>query len=821
MIGKLNNFISLFPKRALAFALAVILLVGAFTGGCGGEVRAEDNNVLDFAALYGEIATAPQGDIVSGLMGTGISEVEREYLNAHSKYSVLFTSDVPAEHCVAAVTNGKICALALPYSYTAANGQTVNWLPVFAQVEGGEPVPLVWSDRDEAYCAYLDGGGGKDVTFTYVATVTLPENVALDMANEAYAAAVEMEKALAEFEEDHRVWSEADERYREYLAKLNAYDLAKEAYKKYKDDLVKYDAELLKYQTWWNEYDAQKALYDQYVLKYDKFLANREEIRFYDEQLEAYREYMELVNASPELKAEYEEKAQAAQGHLNVIDSFYKDITPTGHSFYGVVTSSLVYMVIANKAEIETIGGNAEDVDNAERASYYLGEIFGAYKSLSSDSERYEYAFGKMEDIKTYLTMLRTSLENLANVKAIMDRIVKEGFKDEFFEFMGIMYYCECAVYNEKTFDINATYKGSSMSVLLDANALAKDTDSLVRLESGWPTPPTTSDDVDPVEHPGIRPAPMDEPDEVAPPPDKDMAPEKPQRPQDVEDPGDVPPDEVASAGDEPEPPVTDALQDALLEAYKNGKIAYRKSVASCSAQISSSTTARSKTVRILVSAYDGDRQIANVYVLFGGSAENMMPYIADKTVDGREYKFVGWSPTPNGMPIDLSYISSATGTLSLYAVFKTFSLPTTETETETETEADITETETETETETDEGTNTEATTDTDTLQTSEETTVETTEETTVDITEQTSDVTEEPITAISTESTCGSTSQKEPDNMGEDTLDLTVPTVSLWARLLGKMGLVPLLITVGALVGVLVAGGVIAVVVIIDKKRR
>lgn len=857
MLKRVGKYIAVL-KRSVSLLLAVTTVWGGLAVSLGAS--AEEVYRLDYTSVEGgQMSTAAQGDVVAGLVGTGLLAAERNYLEAYSKHSVEYTSDVPAGYYTATMLDGKIYAVAKPYKYTAFNGQTVSFTPVYAEV-GESRMPLLWSQRDGAYCAFLEGARRETVKFTFAAGIEIPDDAALVMINEAYFAAVAMDKAQDDYEAQHSVWSDKNGLYQEYLTKLNTYNAAKEAFLLYQKAVAKYETDLDNYNKWWNDYDAQKALRDRYDIDYSRYEENQSAIAEYDRQLLAYESYMELVNASPELVEEYERKAVAAQKHLDIIDSFYREITPKRHSFWGVISSSFVKFIFENRDEIISLGATREDIRKAEEAHFYLVSIFEDYAALQTKAEKYTYVAEQLDDMKYYVTRLGEAIRDMAAVEKVRNRIKAEGLLDEFYEFIGIIYYCECALYNDKTFDANEKYYDTPMSSVLEVNLLVADENALVLLEDGWPTPPVTSDDVTPVEHPGNRPVELDEPTYVAPPPDKSTAPEKPTSPQEVEDPGDTPPTAVADPGEEPSAPARDSIEEALYQEYLNGKITYRTKTSSNFAQVYSTVSKKADNVRVQVIAYDGENIVHEVFVSFGSSLESVLETPSDKTIGGKTYEFAGWSDSPSGNPMDVSYVSSTDGKLTLYSVYRikldetvessnvqTETIPNpaitteplttepitteevtetaTETDTETETETE-TETGTETDTETETGTETE--TDTETEKGTETETVTETEtgaETDTETETETGTATET-VTETKTETeTETETVAKAPVTSADITsppdVDYEAPSVSPIAKILGSIGLVPLLIIGGVTVGAAAAGGAIGVISVADVIKR
>ena len=873
------------PCAPLAFLLACVIMLSG-TANCFSTVAVAesgegetltDMNALDFSFVGEPAQKTDQGSIVAGLLGQSITSAEAEYLNAHSIYEVLYRSRVPDGSYVIAAHGDGVTALALPYSYTAVNGETLEWLPMFAEADG-ELFWFEWSDKDGAWRADISGGIGTDVTITYASSIILPSGDAVNMINEAYSAATVLAGSRDEYEKALSDWQTKDEAYRKYRESKDAYDAAVEARRKYLRDLENYKILKNEYDAWWKDFNLKTDAYNKYVADNEAYLANQEALKKYDDALAAYKEYEKLLEATPALKEEYLQKNLAAREHLSVMDSLFTPITESQRSFYSAISSSLVDLVISKKHELVTVGGSEEDINNSEKAAFYLRRIVNGYKDIATseeNAEKYSYYSENKDQLEEYLCLLYDSLDSLGSVKNIMDRIVKEGFEDEFCEFMSILYYFKCALSDNERFDPTVTVFGKAPQSVIYVDILPEDKDSAEPLEEGWPLPPTTSDDVEPVEHPGVRPEELEEPEYVEQ-PDATQAPDEPTEPGFVPEPDMDEPEAVDPPGDSPSAPIRDEYQNALLSAYDEGKIVYRDVTFSeespAMTQLVATGIRMASTVHITVDYFNGDRQLGQFGVIFGSSAEAKLRKPGNKVINGEIYEFVGWGYEPDGEPVDVTYITSVTGSITLHALFQrknadTEAPPAPDTEepsvdttapelteeetTRPDTSSDTTEAVVET-TEPVESTAepVEETTDPEDTVGSETTADETTaEETTHKETsapDTSTDETGEPIddttspedtdlpltgdTAEAGDSTTPSGSgdttagESRPTKPSKpaDTLDLSdIPEVSLWAKLLGKIGLVPLIIIAGGLAGALLACFVIVPVAISDRRKN
>lgn len=879
------------PCAPLAFFLACVMMLSG-TANCfstvavavaesgDGELLA-DTTAFDFSLVGNPTQKADQASVVTGLLGQPITSAESEYLNAHSAYEIIYCSQVPDGSYIIAAHDDTVTALALPYSYTAANGVTLEWLPMFAEANE-ELFWFEWSDKDGAWRADLAGSIGTDVKITYAASIILPSGDAVNMINEAYSAATALADSRDEYEKALSDWQAKDEAYREYRESKDAYDAAVEARRNYLQELENYKILKNEYDAWWREFDLKTDAYNKYVAENEAFLANQEALKKYDDALAAYEEYEKLLEATPALKEEYLQKNLKAREHLSVMDSLFAPITESQRSFYSAISSSLVDIVISKKHELVTVGGSEKDINNSEKAAFYLRQIVNGYKDIAlpeENDDKYSYYSENKDRLEEYLCLLYDSLYNLGTVKNIMDRIVKEGFDDEFCEFMSILCYFKCALSDNERFDPTVTVFGKAPKDVIYVDILPEDKDSAEPLAGGWPLPPTTSDDVEPVEHPGERPEELEEPEYVEE-PDATQAPDEPTEPNFVPEPDVDEPDAVDPPGDAPTEPTRDEYENALLLAYDEGKVAYRDITFSeespAMTQLALSEIRMASTVRITIDYFNGDRLLGQFGVIFGGSAEEKLKKPGNKVINGEIYEFVGWGYERDGEPVDVTYITSVAGRITLHALFQRKNA-----DTEAPTEPDV-DTEAPSVPDTEESSfdttapelTEEETTPPDTSADTTEAVIDTTEpiesttepaedttepddtageETTADETvieetsvlDTTSDETDKPVedttssedkdtpisdTAEAEDSTTASESGNETAEESRptvstkpaDTLDLSdIPEVSLWAKLLGKVGLVPLIIIAGGFAGALLACFVIIPVAISDRRKN
>ncbi len=653
--------------------LAVILLTltlgtACLAGSVLGAVAADSLSLPDLSDPAGTAVPMPKGDVVAELVG-GITSAEYEYLSAHGQH-VLYTAAIPADRMYAHVHNNGVTVVAYDYTYTTADGIVVTWMPLFAEnlTTPTELADMVYDSRQGLYVAALEGARSDQIKVYFAASFTLSEEVALTLVNEAPEKALLLMAAMQAYEDALALWTPKQEAYEAYLAAYEAWEAAMKAYEVYLAEKAVYD-------TWWQEHDEKKAAMDAYLEKkaaYDAWVQ-------YGLDLKAYEDYMALVNASPELKAEYEKKMTTALGHLAIMDRMFIKSEISGYSFEGVLNSGAAQYVINNKNLLLNVTGvNKEDVNKAVAATYALRDLVGGYHALTDPEAKYDYYIAHRDEMVTYMMDLCNSMISLGEVEFVYEEIVARDGLDAYRQFLGNLYVQGCLMDDSETLDPDKVFFDIPLAELVEPELTLEDTDLTTPLDA-YPHPPTTSDDVPEVPYPGDPPSEAEDPGEA---------------PDPVPDTADAPafPEEVLPAGDEPEmvlppedrpiPPAMNAEEQALYEAAMRGELGLRTVEdlfygGMFSIMMSGETTTLSgKTVEIKVMNYRGAMQ-STQYLAFGSSLMDTLTPPRAYAANGALLTFVGWSyeltPLPDSVDdvydtLDAAY---AVADMTLYPVYR------------------------------------------------------------------------------------------------------------------------------------------------------
>ncbi len=675
----MNSKNNIRKRRSLSHAMAGLLLAAVLCtmGGWGailGTAAAEGQEPLtDFTDPLGETTPIPQGEVVAGLLG-GISPAEINYLNVHGEY-VLYTAAIPTDKMYAHVHQGGVTVVADEYTYTTADGTVVTWVPFFAEnlTTPSELVELVYDGTQNLYVASLAGGRSDRIKVYYAASLTLSEDMALTLINEAPEKAQLLMEAMAAYEQAMALWLPRKEAYDAYLLAYGEWQAATKAYDDYLTEKAVYDA-------WWKDHDLKKAAMDAYLTQKAAYAAWVQ----YGLDLVAYEEYMALVNASPELKAEYEGKMTVVFSHLSIMERMFVKSDISGRSFEGVLNSGTADYVINNKDFLLNISGvNKDDVNLAVSSTRALRKLVDGYKALDDREAQYEYYIANKDAMTATLMDLYHSMVSLGQVEYVYKEIEDRGGLDAFRQFLGNMYVQGCLMDDHTTLDPSLVLFGVPLKELVEAALTPEDHNQTAPLDA-YPHPPTTSDDVPEVPYPGDPPPAAEDPGEApAPVPDTSEA---PGLPEEILPAGDAPA-EVSPPEEAPAAPAMTEEEHALYEAALAGELS-KRTVADLvyggtfSVMISGEVvTLSGRTVEIKVMNYRGVLQSTQV-LAFGSSLNEQLTPPRASAANGAPLTFVGWSyeltPLPDSVDdlfdtLDTGY---AVANMTLYPVYRLYHTP-------------------------------------------------------------------------------------------------------------------------------------------------
>ena len=657
--------------RWVLLTLSLALSITCFLNPVAAETRDETLSYY-FTDPEGTDTVMPQGEVVAGLLG-GIPASEIDYLNNHSRY-VLYTAAIPRDKTYAHVSGDGVLVLAYDYVYTTTDGITVMWMPLLAEnTETGEITDMSYDSDLELYRGYLAGEEDQSIKVYFAASFTLSEDVALEMVNEAHKAAVSLMAAMEFYETALGLWTPQKEAYDAYLSAYDAWVTATKAYEDYLKEKAVYDA-------WWEDHDAKEAAMNAYLEQKAAYEAWTK----YQSDLEAYEAYMALVNASPELKAQYEADMAIVLSQLAVMDRMFIKSHISGYSFEGVLNSGAVDYILNNKDELLNVPDiqNKEDVYTSVDATRALRKLVDAYKALTSREEQYEFYIANRDEMTTWMKALYRSMVALGEVEFVYDTLQSKGALDTYLQFLGNLYVQGWLMDDAATLDIDTAIFGRNLTELVESELILEDKNQMAPLEA-YPHPPQTSDDVPEVPYPGDPPAeaehPGEMPDEV---PDTYYAPDLPAE---ISPAGDAP-EVVEDPGEAPSAPEMTEAEKGLYDAYVAGEITARDADAlpeggTFSTLMSGETRVVSgKTVKINFYTHAGDL-ISGKRLIFGSSLLDNQNVKLPKVYaeNGALLTFVGWSLTPMPLPQSVEDVYPVLETtevvkeLSLYPVYRLY----------------------------------------------------------------------------------------------------------------------------------------------------
>ena len=173
--------ITLLSRRVCACFLALVTLLSTFSGMLVGSVSAEEASDAPTSALnFSDPSSALTATVLSpGQLliyaegEDGVTEEEVLYLDTLTDWQLLYHAQIPQTTVTTARDGEELTISASAYSYVAANGATVCFIPVYLLCEG-ETVPL--TQEGEAYTATLTVAEWTTprITVEFEAEVTIP-----------------------------------------------------------------------------------------------------------------------------------------------------------------------------------------------------------------------------------------------------------------------------------------------------------------------------------------------------------------------------------------------------------------------------------------------------------------------------------------------------------------------------------------------------------------------------------------------------------------------------------------------------------------------
>jgi hypothetical protein len=654
MKTKLSYIVSALISLVLCAAMLCGAVFSATADGVGMPSLNYDNPAIDNPIVLSAY------DLYTMLLEGGTPTAgEKMYLES-SDVQLTYTDFIP-ESCINTQYDGErgvLYVTVIPYTYHAANGSDVTWIP--KNVVFNEKTYSLINSNDVysttiSNC-YETGDFHMQVEFSW--RVELPKEIISHLCQEAY------EKGYAA----HLLMED----YRKELADYQALVDIKENW----DAYIQWEEDYANYVVQKAIYDELKANYDAYMVKYNAYQAELDaynQWQNYFAQEEAFKQnqepYAQYVN--------YYKQYKAAVDKLAMFDSVYLT-EPRGWCMYTDIMGGTVTEVLSKQDLLIAGGCNADDIHLAGRSTENLRVLLKGYADLRGATWKSEYE--KYKALYTYYTEnydaltqnlcdLYRTLKGLYENTAVSNLAGLKGITVHYRQLVGHLFVVSTAL------DTTATRNEDSWR--MDKKKLIEVIDPMHYFPDGDWDPRTTAfpatevpyverveEPVKPtVVNPGVMPS--DPPEEVKNPGDAPAV---------VENPAGTPrPQEPLPIGPKPQEPVLDAAVVQLYKDFESGLLKPFSGTVGAETLTLTKTISREVSIKNIktVTLYHPDGSIyKQIQVESGKGIDKLEPYpFAD--ADGYDFVWLRWARMlPNGDYADVN-LDCITENIALYPLYR------------------------------------------------------------------------------------------------------------------------------------------------------
>lgn len=680
----------LINKGYIRWCAAALFLVALLTAAALPVLAAGEGTDLSRPASSHN-ATVSSADIVEYFIGEGITDAERKYLEKHGGVSLKFDKGITTSYVNAEYCDGSVTVRAVEYTYTAADGTAVSWIPKALSV-GGKSTDFTLGSGD--YLATVSGLTEDDsltATVTYTLDISVSTETVNRLVNLAYndvsAIRAEIEAGYAEYDRLLREYEAGVIAYDEYLALMAQYELDFAAY---------------------TDYLSKKKIYDDAKEEYEAYLADLDEYRAalraeeeynaalaeYNSALEAYNNYvseLDVYNARLAEYNDYLEKMAVVDAQLAALDAFWLPMTD-GRTAEGAINGSLVTEVLEGNRDLfegNTFKVDACLIDDAGEATRELRILLSDYRKNTDKISKYQFYISNHEAFRSYTVLLLQSLDELYNYDKVRSGInLKNTTYPRKYEILvaqlavianalndGPVYSYWAAYHDTKCTTAGCTLSSHAKNryVINESTAIHKNTVSQM-LEGK--TYLADTENASPLS--GGVPIEVAEPTapEVKEKPTKPVAPTVPAKPTEAQNPGEAPtPVTEPTRPTEPEVPtepteyIPEAEKSAVLELYDSGRLSRREEVTGECVYTATATVEKKLfgAYTVTVFFYSEGGELLYATAVDGGTRADFIGNIPTKNEDDRAtYTFSHWVDS-DGNAADLSAV---THDLVLYPSF-------------------------------------------------------------------------------------------------------------------------------------------------------
>lgn len=378
-------------KKTVSLISLLLALLTAL-GGFGIFARAADADGTAPSFDFSDGMSAYRAELTPSELLTLISPdaeigaAEKKYIDTYSGCYFLINDSFSNDVIHALRDGDSLSVCAEEYSYTAANGTSVRWIPTEAKY-GNAAAPLTLSEDGKYYCEFTYSEESTHFSVEYSCEIKLPAESVNYLLNFAYR---EAERGIALEEEYSSVMSDYLERFRKYeegIAALERYESDMEAYAEYlvlrelyEEDLAEYT----KYLAELTEYERKQAEYEKYLKDYNKYLADKAE---YD------RIYSENIGSMDEYLAYYEQLNRIRSSMYAIENIYTKPRDGLGSLYKALQNKELVAMFEKYKDELTVYGIDPKTIDELSEVADDLNQMLKSYNFARNTSEELAFEF--------------------------------------------------------------------------------------------------------------------------------------------------------------------------------------------------------------------------------------------------------------------------------------------------------------------------------------------------------------------------------------------------------------------------------------------
>ncbi|MBO7310014.1 MAG: hypothetical protein J6U86_01315, partial [Clostridia bacterium] len=379
-----------FSQRTLCFVLSILLTWSALSGLCTYAFQDADLEYsVDFSNAQSEYnLTVPPSEILKMLYPDANNTAEHEYLDAYFQHALIYSPEISAANITTYVNGAKIEVIATKKEYTASNGETVTWYPIFASY--GQDENKTMTETSLGYECEFELGETTVVSVRYECSITLPDAYVSELSSFARNEALLGAQYALESDTEMQEYISALQKYEKYISDLALYENSVVKYEEYLEKTKIYEksfAEYNKYLTSLAQYEAKKAAYDKYLADYQSYItAKKEYEEAYDKnqaEYDLYKKYLENLG-----------KIRASNAH---IESLF--ITPTngvGKLYNALQNKELVSMIEKYEDELVNFYGvKRADVDIMRSSADELNSLLQEYSKARDISEEQAFTYYK------------------------------------------------------------------------------------------------------------------------------------------------------------------------------------------------------------------------------------------------------------------------------------------------------------------------------------------------------------------------------------------------------------------------------------------